>query len=595
MAGNIEEMEDFCNEMVKERCPGTEEALVTLIDLFIKHGRLNEALRVLAIMNLSSYKPSIGVFNVLLGALVGEKRDFKDFLFVYKEMVKVGIAPTTDILNYLLEALFDSDRVDTALDQYKRMNKKKCSPNIRTFEIVIIGLVARKRVDESIVVLDQMIDLRLEPNFSFYSSIIPIFCNSNKLEVGMRLFKMMKTSKLSPDSQLCEVLIRSLCESLRMNDAINLVEEMTNGGLSPSDDILVQIINGLCKSGKFDEAATFLEDKNVLSSHPHNALLGDYLNAGDFLAAEILFTNMFERNIADTVSWNILIRWLSENLRVNKALEFLCRMIVCSYVPDSTTYSALVVGKCRLTKYGDALKLFHQIRAKSWLLDSSSYAELVECLCHREMIHEATEVFEYMSNNRCALQLSSFVILIEVLCVTGYVDRAIRLLSSAYYSGTSFSTATYNRIMLGLSKLRKANDLFVVLSRMLVEGCTLDGETYGILIESMIALGRTEDSHSQLHTILLAIDKLALNHQLLNPAMYNVLINGLWKEGYKSEASRLLDTMLEKGWVPDDTTHGLLMGSSVVREEVECKLAANEDINEQDRISKILVEGLGEA
>lgn len=50
----------------------------------------------------------------------------------------------------------------------------------------------------------------------------------------------------------------------------------------------------------------------------------------------------------------------------------------------------------------------------------------------------------------------------------------------------------------------------------------------------------------------------------------------------------MLDMMLEKGWVPDASTHGLLMGS-VVREEAKGKL----DIDTQDKISNILEEGLG--
>ncbi|KAH7861782.1 hypothetical protein Vadar_030842 [Vaccinium darrowii] len=550
MAGNVEEMEGFCNVMVKERCPGSEEALVALIDSFVKHGRLNEALRVLVTMSSGGYKPTIGLFNVLLGAMVGDKRDFQDVLFVYKEMVKAGILPTTDTLNYLIEALFEDDRIGAALDQYRRMNKKGCRPNSRTFEIVISGLVAGNLVDESIVVLEEMAELKFEPSLSFYSIIVPIFCWSNQLEVAMRLFKMMKASNISPDSQLYEVLIQCLCANLRLNDAINLVEEMATIDLTPSDDTLADIINCFCKSGKADEAARFVESKHVVGSHPQNALLGGYCNAGNLLAAEVLFFNMLERNIADTVSWNILIRWVSENVGINKALVYLCKMIVSSYVPDNATYSALVVGNCRLSNYKDALELFHQIRVKSWVLDSTSYAELVECLCQSQMIQEADEVFCYMSDKKCTLQLSSFTALVKGLCVAGNVRRAICLVSLACYSGTSCCTSTYNAVMFGLSKSGKENYLLVVLSRMLVEGCALDAETLSCIGFS------------------LALDKLIKNHEVLDSAMCNILINGLWKEGYKSEACRMLDMMLEKGWVPDASTHGLLMGS-VVREEAK--------------------------
>ncbi|XAR52755.1 hypothetical protein NMG60_11020988 [Bertholletia excelsa] len=621
MAGKMEEMEGFCREMAKERFPGTEQAFVALIEFFVKHGRLNEALRVLMTMNLDSYKPPLRVFNVLLAALVDEKREFQEVLFVYKEMVKAGIVPSTDTLNYLLEALFESGRVDTALDQYRRMNKKRCSPNSRTFEILISRLVARKLVDESIDILDEMCKLEFEPGSSFYTVIIPLLCRLNKLDRGMKLFQMMKASKLSPDSQIFEVLIECLCENLRLSDAINLVDEMKNSGLTPSDDILVYVVECFCKSAKFQEAKKFLEEEHAFGSDPHNALLAAYCNANNSFAAEVLFASMLDKNIANTVSWNIIIRWLSENGGISRSLKFLCRMIVFSYIPDSTTYSAVVVGQCRLNKYEYAFKLFHQVCAKSWILDSASYSELLECLCRSEMVQEAAEVFYYMSKNRCTLELHSLTILVKGLCASGNIDGAAKLLHSAYFLGISCSTAIYNAIMLSLSKSDRVNDLLAMLSRMLIEGCTLDEETYNILIQTMIAFDRIKETLlffnlmageglspdsetltnlllylaqcSHLHKALVAIDKIFLNHEILNSAMYNILINGLWKEGYKSEAGCLLDKMLEKGWVPDASTHRLLMGS-IDGEEAESNSAALEDINLPDKVSNILAEGLGE-
>ncbi|XP_059648374.1 pentatricopeptide repeat-containing protein At1g62590-like [Cornus florida] len=622
MVGNVDEMEGFCNEMVKERCANTEEALVALIELFVKHHLLMEASRVLVVMNSSGYKASITVFNVLLGALVEEKKDFQAFLFVYKEMVKAGVVPTVETLNYLLEALFEAGRVDTALDQYRRMNKKGCVPNSKTFEILISGLITRNGMEESIVVLDNMLELGVEPDLSFYTGTIFLFCRENNLEQGMRLFRMMRASKMVPNSLIYGVLIRCLCENLHVVDAVKMFEETIDNSISPADDVCINIINGFCKLGKFDEATKFLEDKHVLETCPHNVLLEGYCNSGNFLMAKCLFDEMLERNIVDADSWNILIRCLSENTWIDKALEFLGRMIVSSYVPDSATYSAIIIGKCKLSRYEDALVLFHQVSAKYWLLDSVSYAELVQCLCQGEKIHEAVKVFSYMSNKRCALQSSSFSMLIRGLCEAGKVGRAIGMLSLAYYSGTSCSNATYNTIMLSLSKSKKADDLLIVLSRMVVEGCTLDSEAYCILIQCMSTLGQTKDCalffnlmvnegllpnpealtnlllcmarHSQLHMILLAIDKLISSHEILNSAMYNLIINGLLKEGYKSKACQLLDLMLEKGWVPDAITHRLLIGSAV-KEETDGEVAAHENLNmQEDKVCSILAESLGE-
>ncbi|KAJ7973211.1 Pentatricopeptide repeat-containing protein [Quillaja saponaria] len=569
MAGNILDMEAFCQNMMKDRCPGAEEALVGLIDTFVRHSRLSEAMRVLANMNLGGYKPSLDIFNVLLGALVKENGDFRDALFVYKEMVKAGILPTVQTLNYLLEALFEANLVKLALDQFKRMNKKGCSPNSRTFEILVKGLIAKDQVDEANSVIEEMLKLGCQPDLRFYTCSIPLFCRENKVEEGIRLFKMMRASNFVPDSFTYGVIIQCLCKNLRLDCAINILNEMTEGGISLAHDVFVDLVHCFCELGNIDEAIMFLEDKHVLETPPYNALLEGCCNADGSVRKH----------------------------EIRKAFELLGRMIISSFILDCSTYSALIVGNCKLSKYDDALALYHQVQARYWVLESRSYSELVEGLCQVSRAQKAAEVFHYMSMKRIYLHSVSFYSLVKCLCDLGQVSEAIRLQQLTYYSGTSCSNVTYTTIMCGLSRSEKAKYLLVLLSKMLVEGCKLDLEAYCILIESMIEQNRVKDcvllfnmmvkegfipdserlfdqlsfiaNQAQLCMVSSAVDKLLFSCGYLNSTMYNLLINGFWKEGNKKEASRLLDLMLEKGWVPDPATHKLLIGSDVKEKRVQ--------------------------
>ncbi|CAK7340428.1 unnamed protein product [Dovyalis caffra] len=570
MAGNVEEMEGFCRSMVKDRCSGAEDILVSLVDAFVRNYRLNEAMRVLVNMNLAGIKLSIDLFNSVLGALVEEKRGFQDVVFVYKEMVKAGVAPSIDTLNYLLEVLFETERVDSALDQYRRINKKGCSPNSRTFEIVIEGLIAKNRIDDSVTILHEMLELGCLLELSFYRSAIPLFCREDRLELGIRLFTKMKDSNVTPDSFIYGALIQCLCKHLRLDEAVNLLEEMMESQLTPDDNVFVDVVNGFCKIRKINKAIELLEDKHVLITSPHNALLRCCCDADKFFMAKGLLEKMSERSIDDSDSWNILIRWLCEKEGVMKAYELLGRMIISSLTPDRAIYSALVTGNCRLSKYEVALQLFLQLHAKCWILDPASYSALIEGLCRGEKCLEAVKVFCYMSENRCPLQSFSFNMLIEGLCSMRMFNEAVRLQLLAYNSGTSCANATYNYIMLGLSKSDNGKHMLAFLSRMLVQGSNLDMETYCVLIQSMIAQnqikkcamflnmmvneGFVPDSdtlynllsclanHSKLCLISVTLDKIVSDSEILDSAMYNVLIN-------------------------DAMTHGLLIGSDNTEEK----------------------------
>ncbi|GAB4835599.1 hypothetical protein Ancab_000507 [Ancistrocladus abbreviatus] len=618
--GSVDEMEGFCREMLKDRCPGVEESLVDLMDIFVRNGRLSEAMRVAVTVNSNGYRLDINKFNGLLGALVEEKREFRDIMLIYKEMVKSGVVPNVDTLNHLIKALFDADKVDTALDQFRRLKRKGCVPNTKTFQVVISGLVASNRVDESIGITNEMFEHGFDPDLIFFTNIIPLFCGANMPEEGIRLLNKMRASKVEPDFFIYSVLIRCLCINLWIGDAIKLFQEMKKAGFKPSGDMLVDMISAYCELGKLDEARIFLEDNLVFESSPYNALLQGYCCMGDFLVAKDLLHKMSELGVLDTLSWNILISKLCEFRNVSQAYELLCRMIVSAYAPDSATYSALVVGNCKLSKCMDALRLFHQVREKDWALDALAYGELIEGLCHMEKTQEATDIFFYMTAKNCQLHSSSFNELIKGICVTRRRDEAIRLVEFAYRWGNPVNAATYGALMHGLSRSNRLNDVLVLFSQMLTRGLSLDGEVHCILIKCMSALGCARDcvlflnlmvnkglvpdyetlatslsclgDHSMMHMILTTIAKLD-NEEVLDPDMYNILINGLWKEGYKNEASLLLDSMLEKGWVPDANTHGLLMGS--VGREGGCQRSRKpNNCSMDDEISSILSEGLGE-
>ncbi|XP_044481968.1 putative pentatricopeptide repeat-containing protein At3g16710, mitochondrial [Mangifera indica] len=224
-------------------------------------------------MILGGFKPSVDVFNVLLGAIVEKKRGFEDVVFIYEEMVKAAVLPNFDTLNYLLEVLCANSSIESALDQFRRMNKKGFSQNSRKFEMIIKGLILINRVDDSVIILGEISDAGFEPELTFYTCIMP----------------------------LC------MCENHRLDDANNLLEEMIENSRTPAVDVLVDLVAGLCAIGKFDEAMNFLEDKCGYVTSPHNAMLEGCCNA----------------------------------------------------VPDSATYSALVVGNCQLRNYEDALQVFH--------------------------------------------------------------------------------------------------------------------------------------------------------------------------------------------------------------------------------------------
>ncbi|KAG1365026.1 putative Pentatricopeptide repeat-containing protein, mitochondrial [Cocos nucifera] len=594
LAGNHQEMGDLLKEMVKLDLPNLEEALGFMIHSFCRNHRLTEALKVFEHANSVKRILSVSSCNALLGTFVSKRGNFQSVMFVYKEMVKAGILPDVETLNYLIKALCESGHLELALNQFHRMSEKQCAPNSQTFEILINALCSSGRVDESVKFLNQMLDLGCKPQRNFYVSIIPLFCRINGFQEGIKLFRMMKNTGLQLEAHLYGILVLCLCENQQLDDAVELFEDMLASGFSPVNSMHVDIVNGYCKMGKLCKATSFLDGNNTLEIEPYNALLKGFCDQGRFLEAINYLRKMADQGLTDSMSWNIIIRGLCEHENVGKAFEVIGRMIVSSYMPEQATYSAIIIGYCKMGSCEKALEMFRMACVNNMTLDSESCSELIEGLCYVKQVQEAMEVSYYITNKGLSLTTNSLNMLIQENCHAGKVHEAIRLRSLAVHKGTYCIPDIYTTILLALLDLNKEKDILAFLSQMLVEGYTLDARIYCILIcglctdstmsvaallfNQMIHDGFIPDSKtfetlvfsmakfSQLHMVVHSLEKIINENRILSPTVCNMIIHGLLKEGHRHEACKFLDRIIEMGWVPDAETHGLLVGSFNIQE-----------------------------
>ncbi|KAL9684753.1 hypothetical protein QQ045_022194 [Rhodiola kirilowii] len=620
MSGCVDEMEWFCNELLKEKCLNGKGVFVAVISCFVEHCRLVEATRVFTAMVAGGCKPAVNTVNVLLGALVNAKRELGEVLFVYKEMVKAGTLPNVDTLNYLIEALCEAGRVDLALDQYKRMGKKGLVPNSVTYRILICSFVKKGKVHDSVIILNEMLSSGCGVDFGFCASVVPLFARLSKVDEAMKVFRKMRELEIQPALGIFEVLLPCLVENMWLDDAVILSHEMLESGMTLDKNVVVDIVKRFCDSGRFDDANKYVEDFSLTDVSVHNALLEGYCNVENLKEAMCLFDSIFRRHIVDDLSWNILARFLADIGLTRKANEIICRMIVSSFVPNTATYCSLIVGNCRLSRFREAFYFCGLMREKNWVMDLNSYAVLIEGLCKGEMILEATDVFHYMSKERHALESSSLDILISSLCAKSMVDEVVRLQTSSYHFGTGWTSAAYDTIMLALLKQNKASEVLNVFSLMLVEGVAPSVEAHHILLNGMILqdkptkctrlftrmvdAGMIPDSetlsklisclvnHDQLHTISGKIDSIVSSGDFLDSPTFNMLVRGLLKEGYNCKASHSLDLMLERGWVPDAQTHAMLIGSNANPKGNE-KISTFSNNPLQDNVDSILIDSLG--
>ncbi|TQE00796.1 hypothetical protein C1H46_013591 [Malus baccata] len=164
-------------------------------------------------------------------------------------------------------------------------------------------------------------------------------------------FESMNLWASCEDSGFCVDIDRSMgyyCKIIRLFEMMRtsnftVLEEMMKTGLTLPNNVFALVVYVFCKLGKVDDAMKFFEDKKIMETSACNVMLQGYCSTGKFLMAKDLLVKMSKRNVADCISWNIIIRWLSESARIREVLELLGRNVISCSLPDCDTYSALVV------------------------------------------------------------------------------------------------------------------------------------------------------------------------------------------------------------------------------------------------------------
>ncbi|KAJ1293226.1 hypothetical protein BS78_01G052000 [Paspalum vaginatum] len=618
---NRDEMGSLLSEMVRLKVPALEPALNKLVQCLSNQNRFDEALLVIQHASSAKRKLSVLVCNAVLHGLVKQGKGLRLFMLAYTEIVKAGVLPDVEALNLLIEALCESGHLDLALNQFDRMSKKRCTPNSHTFEILITALCSHNRADEAVKLFDKMLQLRCTPDSSFHAQVMPLFCNSSKIKEVIALHQMMKEANIQLSLQLYSALIRCLCENQLLDDATMVLKEMIASGHAPTASTYVDVVNCYCTKGKFHKAVTFLEENDVTESEPYNVLLTWLCENGrlqDSVSYLEKLQKLHSRGLIDCESWNIVIAQFCKEGNIKRASELIGRMVVSSFAPDKTTYSAVISCYCRLGLYMDALGMFRGLSVSNLSLNSESFSQLVEVLCHTQGVEEAIEVFKYHCKRGCSLTNKSLDMLIRGSCLSGKIHEAVKLRELAVCTGTSCTFFTYDIIIQALLHLKKEKYVLVLFAQMLMEGCLLDGYAYNILLRSFLTKETIVEAAMLFNrmvkdtfvpdqeTFELLVNDMALFsvlnmvvHSLLkvidtsgtvSPRIYNIIIYGLIKEGFKSEACKFLDQMLERGWVPDSRTHRVLVGNP-------CGVGAREfgeayQTEDNDNVSNILLEGI---
>ncbi|KAJ0090780.1 hypothetical protein Patl1_12593 [Pistacia atlantica] len=170
--------------------------------------------------------PTLETYNYLINGLL-EVHAPEIAVNLFKEMKEAGCAPDVSTYNLLLDAYGKSGEINELFKLYEEMPSRRCKPNTVTHNIVISGLVKSNSVDKA---MDLYYDL-------------VIFGSVGMVEEAGKLYEELQHVGLEPNVFTYNALIRGCSKSGNPNSAYAVYKKMMVGGCSPNPGTFAQLPN----------------------------------------------------------------------------------------------------------------------------------------------------------------------------------------------------------------------------------------------------------------------------------------------------------------------------------------------------------------
>lgn len=356
-----------------------------------------------------------------------------------------------------------------------------------------------RRYDQSVLLFQFFFNKHnIVPNIVSYNYLILAYCDSNQVDVALDVYRhILDSAAFSPSSVTYRNLTKGLIHANRINDAVNLVNEMINNGHGADSLVYNNMIVGFLDRGDLDRAVDFFDQLKEICSVWDGVVNGTFM---DFF---------FKKGM------------------VKEAMEYYQDLFDREFKMAPATGNVLLEVLLKYGRSGDADALFARMLNSHKTpvvqgVNSDTYNIMVNECFRLGKVLEAMAVFRQIGTEPGSkpfhMDGSGYNNMIEKLCGHGMVGEAEKLLEE------------------------------------MVSKCVIvDYNTFRFFIEVYFKDGNIDE-------VLRKFNAMLFEHNLkANPCFFNMVFDGLLKNGRIEEAADILLRMGDRDVKPDTTTYELVI------------------------------------
>ncbi|KAK6914019.1 Pentatricopeptide repeat [Dillenia turbinata] len=595
------EVERLWDEMVMRRIVPINSTYGTLIDVYSKGGRKEDALRWLGRMYKQGMEPDEVTMGIVVqtykkaGEFEKAEQFFKNWSAYAANVTTTTSAnpngssqTSTSLSSYSYNTMIDTygkaGRVKEATDTFEQMLREGIVPNTVTFNTMIHVYGNHGQLEQVTSLMQKMEELHCSADTRTYNILISLHAKHNNIDIAAGYFTKMKEASLDPDLVSYRTLLYAFSIRHMVAEAEELVSEMDEEGLEIDEFTQSALTRMYIEADLLEKSWLWFWRFHVggsISSECYSANIDAYGERGHVLEAEKAFSCCQEAKKLTVLAFNVMIKAYGIGRNYDKACQLLDSMEKHGVLPDKCSYNSLIQMLASADLPHIARVYVRKMQEAGLVSDCVPYCAVISSFVKRDQLEKAEEVLKEMIRHDIQSDVIVYGVMINAYADIGSVKEGMYYADAMRKAGFSGNAVIYNSLIKLYTKvgfLKEAEETYKMLQSteagpdVYTSNCMIDlysrwsmvkeaeeifenlktkGDANEFSFAMMLCMykkiGRFEDA------ILIAkkMRELGLLHDLLS---YNNVLGLYALEGRFKEAVGTFKEMIESAVEPDDST-----------------------------------------
>lgn len=522
---------------VRKNRPRLAATYNTLIDLYGKAGKLQDASRCFRDMLVSGVEPDAFTFNTMIH-ISGSHGQLSEAKALFQKMEEKRIKPDTKTYNIFMSLYASIGDIESVLWYYRRIKECGLRHDIVTYRIILQVLCEKKMVSDVENVLEEImasgvnVDEQCMPiimrmyideglldeasiffeKYCFgreissknYAAIIDAYADKEYWKQAEDVFSAERSRGQMREVVEYNVMIKAYGKAKLYDKALTLFEGMTACGTWPDECTYNSLIQMLCAGDLIDRARELLRKMKEAGFTPrcetYSALISGYSHTGVVSEAVEIYQEMKISGVEpNEVVYGSLIDGFAETARIEEALNYFQIMEASGLTANRIVLTSLIKAYSKGSCWKEAQEVYAKIKNLDGGPDTIASNCMINLYADLGMVNEAKLIFEDLRANGQA-DAVSYATVMYLYKNMGLLEEATGIAQEAQISGLLTDCASCNNVMASYADRGKLKECVELLHQMLTRRILPDASTFKTLFTILKKGGFAPEAVSQLES-----------------------------------------------------------------------------------------------